>query len=149
MSNASQPKISLFLFEYASTLLLSAFTLKETTCSKICSKSWPKSEKVHFRLACVGRSTTNFVPRVLSYPLRRAGRREPWERGWSTTSLLLYKLPYLQPVLPLQFSAIIHWKVMHVYFLRFFVIFAGPRFVEIQVMLPWQREVTLFLSITF
>ena len=45
VSNASQPKISLFLFEYASTLLLSAFTLKETTCSKICSKSWPKSEK--------------------------------------------------------------------------------------------------------
>ena len=40
-----QPKISLFLFEYASMLLLSAFPLKETTCSKICSKSWPKSEK--------------------------------------------------------------------------------------------------------
>ena len=24
----------------------------------------------------------NLVPRVLSYPLRRVGRREPWERGW-------------------------------------------------------------------
>ena len=28
--------------------------------------------------------TFNLVPRVLSYSLRRAGRREPWERGWET-----------------------------------------------------------------
>ena len=34
----------------------------------------------------------NLVPRVLSYPtlslsLRRAGRREPWERGWTAIAL--------------------------------------------------------------
>ena len=35
------------------------------------------------------------------------------------------------------------------YIYRFFsAIFAGPLFVEIQIMLPWQREVTLFLSKT-
>ena len=35
------------------------------------------------------------------------------------------------------------------YIYRFFsAIFAGPLFVEIQIMLPWQREVTLFLSTT-
>ena len=28
--------------------------------------------------------TFNLVPRVLSYSLRRAGRREPWQRGWET-----------------------------------------------------------------
>ena len=28
----------------------------------------------------------NLVPRFLSHPLRRVGRREPWERGWQGPS---------------------------------------------------------------
>ena len=40
----------------------------------------------------------NLVPRVLSYPpygclsLRRAVRREPWERGWGLVLLIIYSI---------------------------------------------------------
>ena len=34
-------------------MFLSVFTLIETICPKVCSKSRPKGAKVHFRLICV------------------------------------------------------------------------------------------------
>ena len=45
----------------------------------------------------------NLVPRVLSYPpygslsLRRAGRREPWERGWGLVSTYYLLNIFLSP----------------------------------------------------
>ena len=45
----------------------------------------------------------NLVPRVLSYPpygslsLRKAGRREPWERGWGLVSTYYLLNIFLSP----------------------------------------------------
>ena len=48
VSNASQPKIAFFSLNMPRRnhiAIAKCLTLKETTCSKICSKSRPKSEK--------------------------------------------------------------------------------------------------------
>ena len=95
---------------------------KETTCPRICSKSRPKSAKSPLPVG-VRRSKTSIF------------NVERWIKSVG------YRFSSVQ--------SCTKKSCMYIFVCFFSAIFAGPRFVEIQVMLPWQCEVTLFVSITF
>ena len=60
-------------------VLLSVFTLIESTCPRICSKSRPKSlKKVNFRLTCVRRSKTS---RLKLRSRRQTGKGKGRQKG--------------------------------------------------------------------
>ena len=92
---------------------------KETTCPRICSKSRPKSANSPLPVGVRRSKTLNDEIKVWATALVRCNH------------------------------ALKSHACIYIYIYIFSAVFAGPRFVEIQVMLPWQREVTLFISITY
>ena len=115
-------RISLHAIKF---VLPSVLTLKRRLAQEFVQNQGRRVQKVHFQLACVGQKRRSSMSN---------DEIKVWATAWATA---LVRCTHA-----LKSHACI--------FLCFFSAkFTGPRFVEIQIMLPRQREVTLFLSITY